>query len=174
MLSNLGLIKAELAPSSKTSLPLAPATFEINDLVITPAQAGNGETLNISVFVRNTGELLGSITINLRINDTIEQSKGITLAGGDGSRLAFTLKRDEPGNYTVDVSGLTGSFTVTKAPSASPSKSPSPLTCLNTNWHILGPIIGVAIFLTIFVLYRMRRRNGNGINKSLSPHPAHR
>jgi len=118
-----------------------------------------GETVTISVLVANTGEEEGSYTVTLKVNGVVEETREITLAGGASETATFTTAEDEAGTYSVAVDGLTGSFTVREvvvAPPVVPPPAPPP----GINWTIWRPvIIGVAVFLAIFLPIRLRRRS---------------
>jgi len=68
--------------------------------------------LNISVLVANTGDESGSYEVTLKIDDVVVATEEVTLAGGASQRVTFTITKDITDTYSVDVSGLTGSFTV--------------------------------------------------------------
>jgi len=145
-------ILARLTPSPSypvLSPPLLPAKFELNDFVINPAQLGVGEPVAISTTVQNTGEAEGNYTLTLKINGKIEQSKETTLAGGESTRVSFTVTKDNPGTYAVAVDGLTGEFIVLA--SASPP-------WVNLYWWLLLLAVVVAILLTYFLTIGSRHR----------------
>ena len=137
----------------------APAAFTPSSLSIFPLEANIGETVSISVLVTNTGEQEASYIITLKINEMIEETREITLAGGSETVTFYTAK-DEAGTYSVDVNSLHGSFIVKEVPlmvEEAPQSQPlAPST--GVKWPILGPILAVVIFLTIFLSIRLRRR----------------
>lgn len=138
----------------------APAAFSPSSLSIFPLEANIGETVSISVLVTNTGEQEASYIVTLKINEVIEGVREITLAGGSET-VTFTTAKDEAGSYSVAINGLTGSFTVRPepippAPPAPPVAPPTPSP--GVKWTILGPIIAVVVFLSIFLPIRQRRR----------------
>lgn len=138
----------------------APAAFTSSSLSIFPPEANIGETVRINVLVTNTGEQEASYTVTLKINEMIEETREITLAGGSETVTFYTAK-DMAGSYSVAINGLTGSFTVRPvpippAPPAPPVAPPTPPP--GVKWTILGPILAVIIFLAIFLPIRVRRR----------------
>lgn len=140
---------------------LAPAAFTSSSLSISPLEVDIGGTVTISLLLANTGEEEGSYTITLKLNGVVEATKEITLAGGANETVTFTTAKDEAGTYSVNIDGLTGSFTVREVappPPAAPPVTPPPAPPVN--WTIWGTIIGVAVFLTIFLQIRLRRRLG--------------
>lgn len=138
---------------------LVPASFTPSSLSIFPLEANIGETVSISVLVTNTGEQEASYSVTLKINEMVEETREITLAGGSET-VTFTTAKDEAGTYSVDVNSLPGSFMVKEAPlmveEEPQSQPPAPST--EVKWPILGPILAVVIFLTIFLSIRLRRR----------------
>lgn len=131
--------------------------FEVSDLTITPSEVSVGKTVAIIVRITNTGDLAGTYEVTLTINDATVETKQVKVAGGASETATFTVAEDEAGTYSVDVDGLTGSFTVREVavpppvvpPPAPPTAMPRPITYV---------IIGVAVFLAIFLPIRLRRR----------------
>ena len=137
---------------------LAPAAITTSSLSISPREVDIGETVTISVLVANTGEEQGSYTVTLKVNGVVEETREITLAGGASETATFTVAEDEAGTYSVNIDGLTGSFTVREV-AVPPSVVPPPAPPPGINWTIWRPvIIGVAVFLAIFLPIRWRRR----------------
>jgi len=94
-----------------------PATFTFSDLTINPSKAYIGETILISVNVTNIGDVEGNVTVNLEINNVIKDSRNITLAGLKSSEIIeFTDIEMDPGNYSVKIEELMGSFLIEMPP----------------------------------------------------------
>ena len=129
-------------------LPLAPAAaFSASSLNISPAEADIEETVTIGVLVTNTGELAGSYTVTLKIDEVVVATKEVTLDGGASQEVNFTTTKDVAGTYTVDVNGLIGEFAVTAPPPAPPP----------TNWGLIGGIIAAVIVVAVLAWYWVRR-----------------
>lgn len=92
-----------------------PPKFEISKLGINPAQSTAGQDVNISASITNSGGVSGDYTAELKIDGTTVETKMLTLGSGATSTVSFTLK-PQAGNHTVDLGGLTGTFTVLAAP----------------------------------------------------------
>ncbi|MCG2821435.1 MAG: hypothetical protein L6371_06105, partial [Candidatus Atribacteria bacterium] len=89
------------------------AEFVASNLVITPDTVLPDEEVTISVDVENIGNIESIYTATLKINDTIEETKDITLVAGETKTVTFTtISRVEEGTYNVAVDGLTGTFSV--------------------------------------------------------------
>ncbi len=91
---------------------LEPATFKLTNLTISPSQVELGESVEISVDVKNEGDVSGTYTVTLRIDGATESTQGVTLAGGENRRVSFTVTKNEAKSYSVTVDGLTGTFSV--------------------------------------------------------------
>ena len=99
--------------------PLRPAELVLSDLSITPEEAelwGDIEvwTFKITASVTNVGEQEGMDKINLRVDGSVVDWRTVELKGGEKTMIIYDVTRGV-GSYTVEVNGLTGSFTV-KAP----------------------------------------------------------
>jgi hypothetical protein len=88
-----------------------PGEFELNGLVIDPTEVDEGDSVVISVDIKNVGETDVTKLITLKLNDTFEDSKEITLIGEKTTTVTFTVTKDS-GNYSVAIGELTGTFTV--------------------------------------------------------------
>ncbi|MBA7705025.1 hypothetical protein ES703_113849 [subsurface metagenome] len=152
-----------------TTLGKAPAAaFTTSNLSVSPSEVNVGESVTISVLVTNTGNLAGSYEVTFKIDGVAVASEEVTLAAGGSETVTFTAAKDVADSYSVNVNGLTGSFTVIEevapappAPAApAPPAPPAPAPPLPSaiNWAIVAPIIAVAVFLAIFLPLRQRRR----------------
>lgn len=123
---------------------LEPAAFSVSNLSVEPAEVPAGEEVKIDVAVTNTGGTEGSYTLVLKINGVKEAERTVTVAAGDTLNLIFLVNKEEPGSYTVEVDGLSGSFTV-----VAPAK---------TNWPLIGAIIATVLVIALFIFFRIRRK----------------
>jgi hypothetical protein len=88
------------------------AEFTVTDLTIDPLEAEIFEPIMIRVNLTNSGDLEGTYMANLTINGQPEDNQTIVLPGMNSTMVEFTVIREVPGNYTVELGGLTGSFTL--------------------------------------------------------------
>ncbi len=124
-----------------TELVPAPE-FELSNLVVDPSEVGPGETVTVSIVVTNVGELEGTCTVTLKINNIVEATEDVTLAGGATETVTFPVSRDVEGTYNVEVDGLTGTFVVT-----TPPPSPTvPLALAVTGIALLAGGLGYAVY----------------------------
>ena len=96
-----------------------PATFVTSNMTITPTTVESGQSVTISVVVSNTGDLSSSYLATLKVNNTLESTSNVTVAGGAKQTVTFVVTKTTVGTYSIDVNGLPGSFAV-KAVAAQP------------------------------------------------------
>jgi uncharacterized cupredoxin-like copper-binding protein len=111
----------------------AAAEFRESNLEITPKEVKADEEVKISFAVKNIGDLAGTYKATLKINGAIEDTKTLTLTGGETKTVTFTISKKIIGIYNVDVAGLSGKFSVvtptpTATPTPTPTKTPSSIT----------------------------------------------
>ncbi len=140
---------------SGLTLGPAPAEFELSNLVIDPSEVRPGGTVTISVDVTNVGELEGTYTITLRIDDVVEATEDVTLAGGATETVPFLISRDVEGTYNVEVDDLNGTFVVTPP---SPPTSAVPLAVTITGIVLLAGILVWLRKRKIGIFTRLRER----------------
>jgi DNA-binding beta-propeller fold protein YncE len=92
--------------------PPKPASFELSNLTINPTQVNVSQTVTVSLNVKNTGDLIGEYTVDLKINGFVEASKKVTVAGGAQVKVSFEVTKAITGIMPVAVGNLTSSFTV--------------------------------------------------------------
>ncbi len=126
-----------------------PAAFSVSYLSFSPLEVEPGEAVTITVLVANIGGESGSYAVVLKIDGVKEAEKTVTIAAGDSQDVSFSVTREEAGDYTVDVDGLSGSFTVLL-----PVKPPG------VNWPLIGGIIAAVVvvvgLLYYFLVFRRR------------------
>jgi hypothetical protein len=141
--------EAEVIEPEEPEPPPASAVFNIGSLVISPTEINIGQNVTIGALVTNTGELSGNYTVTLRIDNTVVTTKEVTLAVGASQLVNFTTTADTAGILSVDVNGLTETFTVTQAEEVVPPAVPEAI-----NWWIVGSIIaGLVVVTTAAVIW---------------------
>jgi hypothetical protein len=93
-------------------IPLVPANFSVRNLVIAPERAKQGETINISATVSNNGEVAGNYSLALKLKGAVETTEEINLNPGESQRVTFSITKNPPGFYNVELEGLTGRFVI--------------------------------------------------------------
>jgi len=142
-----------LSGSFTVVAPPAPAIFSVSSLSVQPAEVEPSEITTVSIVVANTGGESGSYTVVLKIDGVKEAEERVTIADGSSQTVSFSVIREEAGTYSVNVSGLTGSFTVKEK--VVPPVVPKPLAWWV--WLIVG--LGVVVIgglLAYFLWWRRR------------------
>jgi hypothetical protein len=94
----------------------APAEFTISNLSISPTTIEIAEQATIKAVIANSGDLPGTTECTLKINGAVYGTERVTLAGHESTTVSFATVQGKPGSYTVDMNGLSGSFTVKAVP----------------------------------------------------------
>ena len=90
----------------------SPASFTVSQISVSPAAVNVGQQVSISAVVTNTGDLEGTYTVILKVEDATAGSEQVTLAGGVSQTVTFTTSKSVAGAYSVSIDGQTGIFTV--------------------------------------------------------------
>ncbi len=91
--------------------------FLVADLSIQPAEARPNEIVTISVSVANTHDTWGISSLVLKINGIKEAEKQANVDAGSRQDVSFSVRRENPGSYSVFINGLSGSFAIVAPPS---------------------------------------------------------
>jgi len=171
------------APSEPAPVP-TPAAFTPSSLRLSPVEANIGDEVTISLFVVNTGGKSGSYEMTLKINGVVEAVEEIKVSAGFSKEVTFTTSKDIADTYSVDVNGLTDSFTVKEKEAVTPAPSTSPpaeetspplpaeetdlsppaeetdlsLPAKEINWPVLGGVIGGVVVIGLLIFFVVRRR----------------
>ncbi|MBI2847864.1 MAG: Ig-like domain-containing protein, partial [Chloroflexi bacterium] len=141
-----------------------PAAFTIRDISISPNEVDLNQNVTISAVAANSGEVSGTYKVTLKVNGVSVATKDITLAGGTSETVTFTVSKDTAGTYTVDVNGLSGTFTVKAAPPEEEVKPPPvPTPQPETNWALIGAVIAVGVVIIILLVVLLVRRRSRGV-----------
>lgn len=126
---------------------LVPSEFKVTDLNISPSNAIVGEEVTISVLVTNLGVQSGSFSLPLIVNQTIQETRTVTLASGESEKIDFKIIKQKPGTYNIEVEGLIGTLSVTLVSSIG----------IPIEYLIVIASIVIAIFLiSIFIIKRRK------------------
>lgn len=142
----------------------APASFTLSSLRVNPSEVNVGETVLITVLAANTGELEGDYTVTLKIDESIEKTKEVNLAGGASETVTFAVSWDEAGTHLIEIDNLHGSFIakeVSSPPTTSPAATPP---MIQSGWWLIT-IILAAVVVAIVVPLTRRRRMSEQANK---------
>jgi len=95
-----------------TFTSLKPASGSISNLPLDPDVAKVGQQVEVSVLASNSGDVEGTFTISLKINDLLKDSQNVTLQGGEQKWVSFTVTESSPGEYKIAIDGLERTLTV--------------------------------------------------------------
>ena len=96
--------------------PLRPAEF-ILGLTVSPSEVPVGEGVTVSVTITNIGEMMGTHTLEIMIDEETPEGPPIETALEGGASTTVTINViEDPGDHIVKVEGLTDGFTVTAPP----------------------------------------------------------
>ena len=154
--SESGKLIVSEVPVVSTST-VKPAAFSTSALSITPAKMKPGDTATVSVSVTNTGDRQGNYIVVLKVNGSTEDSREVSLAGGETKSVNFSITKSQPGTYAIGIDTLSASLVV-QAPQTSTSTEVTPPHKSNTP-IVIGAIIGaiLGLFLALLLVQYMVR-----------------
>jgi len=89
-----------------------PADTKVTTAFVQTDQVLAGQPVRIMANIANKGDLPGTYTATLMINNEVEATRKVTVPGNAAIPVEFTVTRDKPGNYEADINGLKVYFTV--------------------------------------------------------------
>ncbi len=102
-----GTHNIELGQFSDTFSVLKSAKFKVSSLDITPNPVRVGEEATVEIGIENVGGTGGTYIASLGVDGVVEQTRDITLAGGETGSLSFLISRNSPGSYNIETGGRT-------------------------------------------------------------------
>jgi len=90
-------------------------TFYVSDFIIRPLEAKEGELVNISFKVTNTGDTRSLYMVGLRINGKEIGKIDMNLAPAETELATFAIAETAAGEYKVEVAGFEGRFFIPPA-----------------------------------------------------------
>jgi len=92
------------------------AKFELGALNISPTEVLEGSAVTVSVDVTNAGEAGGNFEAKLKIDNTLAETKSVSIAAGETKTVSFTVDAAVSGIHDVKLNDLAGTFSVMKPP----------------------------------------------------------
>jgi hypothetical protein len=126
--------------------------FTISGLNISPTEANTGQNITISAIIEETNNKSGIYESTLRIDDTVEETQSLTIAPLGSEQITFIISKSVAGEYSVDLDGLRGSFTVIGDPVSDSSDSSFPTVAV-----VIG-IVAAVVIVGLLVFYLNRRK----------------
>jgi len=105
-----------------------------------PEKASAGQDMKITAAIKNTGNEEDSRKFELKVNDSVVDSKNLTVKPGENATASFSYKPKDPGLYRFSLEDQTKTVNVEKAQ--------------NSNWLIALLIILLIACGAGFYLYR--------------------
>jgi len=121
------------------ALPTCPCHYQA--MIITPGEVLAGQPVTVAVNVVNPCEGTGDYSVALRVNGRVEESRMVSVGGNTAAPTRFTIVRNEPGTYTVDIGDQKASFTVLSSSTSGGGGSKAAI-----------PIIAVSALVVIVVV----------------------
>ncbi|MFA5078219.1 MAG: CARDB domain-containing protein [Dehalococcoidia bacterium] len=90
-----------------------PASFQVVSLGVMPAQVQVDEEATVVAQVTNTGKMAGNYTAELSMNGEKVDTKTTTIQPEKIARITFTISRDKPGTYEIQLESASTTLTVT-------------------------------------------------------------
>ena len=88
------------------------AIFEVSNLVIDPLEVGAGDEAKITANIENKGNAAGNYTAELRVNESVVDSKNVPLDVGQNTTVNFEHVEEVPGTYNVQLGDEIATYTV--------------------------------------------------------------
>ena len=167
---------------------VSPAEFQVSDLGIAPLDVLIGEEVTVSVKITNVGGQTGSYTLDLIINQNMEDARTVTLDKGESIIAEFKIIKQTPGTYNVDLASLVSDFTVKEATSNGTPSNETPSSDETSNGvpsngtpsngapsnlisvEYLGAV-AVAVAAVLFAMFVLVRRRGYDVEQIFKCHP---
>jgi hypothetical protein len=102
-----------LKASIKVTSPETAPNITVSNLSISPAEINAGNKVTLAAKVNNGGTVEGSYKVDLTLNSTLVESREVKIPGLSSRNVEFTVSPEVAGTYSVNLSGLKGTFSVT-------------------------------------------------------------
>lgn len=100
-----GIHDVQLGNLSGSFKVLKPAEFEVVSLDILPNPVKAGEETAITISIQNVGDIRDTYTATLVVDGAVGETQDVTLAGGATEQVTFSLSKDSPGSYNIEIGG---------------------------------------------------------------------
>jgi hypothetical protein len=133
-------------PMPNVNRYLNQANMSVQFVSVNPQQAIANQPVTITTNVVNTGDVAGNYNIALKINGQVEESRMVSVGPMASQPVKFTVTRDQPGMYTVDIVDKSSSFTILG----------DSATGQNSTGLIILALIGVLIVASVVIVLLRR------------------
>lgn len=114
IVGSIGAFYVLSEPKAEIEQNLEPANFTFSNLEVSCNECKPGEDVVITFDVENIGGVEGNHTLELRLNGAVDDVKYVELGPGKNTTVSFTVSQDKSETYTVEVEGLSETFSVLK------------------------------------------------------------
>lgn len=87
-------------------VPTKPAELDLSNLGISRTQAGIGDPVTVSVTATNIGDLKGSFSLDVFVNNQKTQTKTLALEGKESTIVYFEVGQSHEGEYIISLGDL--------------------------------------------------------------------
>jgi hypothetical protein len=101
-----------LSGSFKVSPPEAVASVIVSDLTVSEPAVKVGQKVTISALLTNPGNSEAVYKLNLMLNNSLAESREVTVSADSTEIVSFTFTPSATGSYNVNLEGLSGTFEV--------------------------------------------------------------
>lgn len=129
------------AATPSQAIPVVSPSIVVQSAAISGTTARPGEQVGLTVRIANTSSVNGQAPLSIYVNGEAETRRAVGVGSGQSVQVEFSLRRDQPGTYYVQVNNVpAGTFTV-EDPAA------RELPVLAVLVALLGGIVLVSILL---------------------------
>ncbi len=125
--------------------PPEPAEFSLSNLQVSPSTVEPGEDVTVSFTVRNTGELSGSYSVEVKLDGATVDTLSGSLSGGASDSLVSIVSTEDEGTHTVAVDGLDAQFSVEAPPTGFP-------------WTTVIAAVVILVLIAVGYMYMQRQK----------------
>jgi len=86
--------------------------FEYVNLQISPQQIMAGDTISVSIELKNVGTAKGICPVTLSINEEEIEGREVSIESGETKTVTFTIAGKSPGTYKIDINNYFTTITV--------------------------------------------------------------
>jgi len=121
------------------------ASFQVANLTINPFEARVNQPVGISVGVANLGDISGTYSLSFKINDSVVETKELSLSANESQQVTFSVTESNVGSYNITVGGLAEIFSVASTPAPMPATLELSNLYLNATEAWPGQLINASV-----------------------------
>lgn len=106
----IGILVVLCLIASGIWVALPKVEIRVSNLVVEPEEVLVGDSVLVSADVTNTGGKAGDYQATLTVNGAVQETRNLQVLAESVQNISFTVTPTSPGEYLIDLAGLTGSF----------------------------------------------------------------